>query len=222
MALLGTSGCGKSTLLRLIAGLIQPDSGSIRLNGEPLTAQNIQSIRQRMGYVIQEGGLFPHLSLRANITLMARHLRWSATRIAQRVAVLGDLTRLAPHFLERFPGQVSGGQRQRAALMRALFLDPEILLLDEPLGALDPIIRVELQAELCEIFSALRKTVVLVTHDLGEAAFLADDIVLLDAGRIVQQGKLEQLLEFPATPFVTRFINSQRHPFERGLRKCEG
>lgn len=221
-ALLGTSGCGKSTLLRLIAGLIQPDSGSIRLNGEPLTKKNIQSIRQRMGYVIQEGGLFPHLSLRANITLMARHLGWPTTKIEQRVAVLGKLTRLDLHFLERFPWQVSGGQRQRAALMRALFLDPVILLLDEPLGALDPIIRAELQAELCEIFSTLRKTVVLVTHDLGEAAFLADEIALLDAGRIVQQGKLEELVEFPATPFVTRFINSQRHPFERGLRKCEG
>ena len=220
-AILGTSGCGKSTLLHLIAGLIQPDSGSIRLNGEPLTARNIQSVRQRMGYVIQEGGLFPHLSLHANISLMARHLRWPTPRINQRVAVLGELTRLAPHFLDRFPGQVSGGQRQRAALMRALFLDPEILLLDEPLGALDPIIRAELQAELCEIFSTLRKTVVLVTHDLGEAAFLADDIALLDAGRIVQHGTLEQLVEFPATPFVTRFINSQRHPFERGLRKCE-
>lgn len=220
-AILGTSGCGKSTLLHLIAGLIQPDSGSIRLNGEPLTPRNIQSVRQRMGYVIQGGGLFPHLSLHANISLMARHLRWPAPRINQRIAVLGELTRLAPGFLDRFPGQVSGGQRQRAALMRALFLDPEIMLLDEPLGALDPIIRAELQTELCEIFSTLRKTVVLVTHDLGEAAFLADDIALLDAGRIVQHGTLEQLVEFPASPFVTRFINSQRHPFERGLRKCE-
>ena len=171
-----------------------------------------------MGYVIQEGGLFPHLSLRANITLMARHLRWPTTQIEQRVEVLGDLTRLAPHFLEpgiRWPAPTRG-------LNAGLVLDTDILLLDEPLGALDPIIRAELQAELCDIFSALRKTVVLVTHDLGEAAFLADDIVLLDAGRIVQQGKLEQLVEFPATPFVTRFINSQRHPFERGLRKCEG
>jgi osmoprotectant transport system ATP-binding protein len=217
-ALLGTSGCGKSTLLRLIAGLIQPDSGTIHLNGERLTAQNIQSVRQRMGYVIQEGGLFPHLSLGANISLMARHLRWPQARIERRMADLAELARLAPEFLERFPGQVSGGQRQRAALMRALFLDPELLLLDEPLGALDPIIRTELQAELREIFSTLRKTVVLVTHDLGEAAFLADAIALLDAGRIVQQGKLEQLLESPAAPFVTRFINSQRHPFERGLR----
>jgi osmoprotectant transport system ATP-binding protein len=220
-ALLGTSGCGKSTLLRLVAGLIQPDSGSIHLNGEPLTARNIQSFRQRMGYVIQEGGLFPHLSLYENITLMARHLRWPKAKIEQRVAALSELTRLDPQFLRRFPGQVSGGQRQRAALMRALFLDPDILLLDEPLGALDPIIRAELQAELREIFSTLRKTVVLVTHDLGEAAFLADDIALLDAGRIVQQGRLEQLLECPATAFVTRFVNSQRHPFERGPRPCE-
>jgi osmoprotectant transport system ATP-binding protein len=218
-ALLGTSGCGKSTLLRLIAGLIQPDSGSIYLNGERLTAQNAPWVRRRMGYVIQEGGLFPHLSLHENITLMARHLRWHPTRIEQRISALGELTRLAPQFLQRFPGQASGGQRQRAALMRALFLDPELLLLDEPLGALDPIIRAELQAELHEIFTALRKTVVLVTHDLGEAAFLADDIALLDAGRIVQQGSLEQLMESPATPFVTRFINSQRHPFERGLRQ---
>lgn len=217
-ALLGSSGCGKSTLLRLIAGLIEPDGGAIYLNGERLTAQNVRSARLRMGYVIQEGGLFPHLSLGANVGLMARHLRWPDARIERRMADLAELTRLAPQLLERLPGQVSGGQRQRAALMRALFLDPEILLLDEPLGALDPIVRAELQVELREIFSALRKTVVLVTHDLDEADFLADEIALLDGGRVVQEGRLEQLSASPATPFVARFVNGRRRPFERGAR----
>lgn len=209
-ALLGPSGCGKSTLLRVIVGLIPPDTGEVYIHGELLTKQNMLKLRRRIGYLIQEGGLFPHLNLHANVTLMARYLSWPAERIAQRIACLSALTHLPAELLDRYPAQVSGGQRQRAALMRALFLDPDILLLDEPMGALDPIIRADLQTELRDIFQTLGKTVVLVTHDLSEAVFLAHEIVLLNKGHIVQQGTITDLNESPSDPFVTRFIHSQR------------
>lgn len=212
--LLGPSGCGKSTLLRLVAGLIRPDGGLVRFEGEPLSPRNLQDMRLRMGYVIQEGGLFPHLSARDNVCLMARQLRWSKDRVAERLRELTALVRLAPELLDRYPTELSGGQRQRVSLMRALMLDPHLLLLDEPLGALDPMIRHALQQELRDIFRRLGKTVLLVTHDIGEAAYLGDHIVLLRAGCIVQQGPWRAFLERPADAFVTRFINAQRHPFE--------
>jgi osmoprotectant transport system ATP-binding protein len=141
---------------------------------------------------------------------MARHLGWPAERIDARVAELAALTRFPVEALRRHPSQLSGGQRQRVALMRALLLDPEVLLLDEPLGALDPLIRADLQRDLREVFRALGKTVVLVTHDLAEAAFFADRIVLLRDGALVQEGTLADLLERPADPFVTRFVRAQR------------
>jgi osmoprotectant transport system ATP-binding protein len=208
--LIGPSGCGKSTLLRLIIGLVQPDDGSVRFDGVDVTPDNALQLRRRMGYVIQHGGLFPHLTARQNVTLLASYLGWDAGRIGPRLEELSRLTRFPCDGLDRYPAQLSGGQRQRVALMRALMLDPELLLLDEPLGALDPIIRSELQADLRDIFRALRKTVVLVTHDLGEAAFFGDQIALLRDGRILQQGTLADLLHRPADPFVTRFINAQR------------
>jgi osmoprotectant transport system ATP-binding protein len=208
--LLGPSGCGKSTLLRLMMGLIRPDRGTVRLDGMELTESNARELRHRLGYVVQDGGLFPHLSARGNIVLLARHLGWPAERLDARVANLSALTRFPTEGLERFPAQLSGGQKQRVSLMRALMLDPAILLLDEPLGALDPLIRSDLQDDLKAIFQQLKKTVVLVTHDLGEAAFFGDRIVLLREGRIVQQGTLAELVQAPADPFVTRFINAQR------------
>jgi osmoprotectant transport system ATP-binding protein len=165
-----------------------------------------------MGYVIQEGGLFPHLTAAANVTLMARHLGWPLARLQDRLQVLTTLTRFPQAALDRYPVQLSGGQRQRVSLMRALMLDPDVLLLDEPLGALDPMIRVSLQTDLKRIFQQLDKTVVLVTHDLGEAAYLGDYVVLMRAGEIVQQGSLAELLESPAEAFVTDFINAQRLP----------
>jgi osmoprotectant transport system ATP-binding protein len=213
-ALLGPSGCGKSTLLRMIVGLLPPDTGEIVFGGAPVTARNLREVRRRMGYVIQDGGLFPHLSIRDNITLMARHLGWSAARIADKLEALLAITHLPTASLARFPTQVSGGQRQRVSLMRALFLDPDVVLLDEPMGALDPLIRNELQTDLREIFQQLGKTVVVVTHDIGEAGFLADDIVLLKDGAILQRGALGDLVEHPRDPFVTRFINAQRSPLE--------
>jgi osmoprotectant transport system ATP-binding protein len=208
--LIGPSGCGKSTLVRLMAGLIRPDAGAVTLDGVPLTPANAPALRQRIGFVVQDGGLFPHLTARGNVTLMARHLGWGRGRIGARLAELAELTRFPPDRLGDYPAQLSGGQRQRVSLMRALMLDPNLLLLDEPLGALDPLIRSDLQADLRGVFQALRKTVVLVTHDLGEAGFLGDRIVLMQAGRVVQQGPLEELVQSPADPFVTRFIRAQR------------
>jgi osmoprotectant transport system ATP-binding protein len=212
--LLGSSGCGKSTVVRLLIGLIRPDAGVVRFAGEPVTPENARILRRRMGYVIQEGGLFPHLTARENVTLMAQYLGRNAGGIEKRLADLAALTQLPADVLDRYPAQLSGGQRQRISLMRALMLDPDVLLLDEPLGALDPVIRSELQADLRRIFHTLRKTVVLVTHDLGEAAFLGDLLVMLREGRIVQQGELADLVHSPADPYVTRFINAQRDPLE--------
>jgi osmoprotectant transport system ATP-binding protein len=210
--LIGPSGCGKSTLIRIIIGLIAPDTGTVRFHGTELTPANAPSLRHRMGYVVQDGGLFPHLTARENVTLVARYLGWAEKRSDDRLADLAALTQFPADGLGRYPVQLSGGQRQRVGLMRALFLGPELLLLDEPLGALDPMIRSELQEVLRNVFRELGQTVVLVTHDLGEAGFFGDRIVLLRAGRIVQQGTLRELLEQPADPFVTQFINAQRSP----------
>ena len=212
--LLGPSGCGKSTLLRLMIGLIRPDTGTVRIHGAELTPGNALALRQRIGYVIQDGGLFPHLTAEGNIALMARYLGWREDAVAQRVAELAELTQFPRDGLRRYPVELSGGQRQRVALMRALLLDPDVILLDEPLGALDPMIRAELQSDLRTIFRRLGKTVVLVTHDIGEAGFFGDAIVLLREGRIAQQGTLRELVATPAEPFVTQFINAQRGPLE--------
>ena len=210
LALVGPSGCGKSTLLRVINGLVRPDSGTVTIDGQPLTDGNLGPLRLRMGYVIQDGGLFPHLTGRDNVALVARHLRWSADRIGARLTDLCSLTRLPLDLLPRYPAEISGGQRQRLSLMRALFLDPDLLLLDEPLGALDPLVRADLQDDLRDIFRTLGKTVVFVTHDLAEAAHLGDDIALLRDGRMVQRGSLDELRQSPADPFVSRFIQAQR------------
>lgn len=213
--LIGPSGCGKSTLLRLVIGLIQPDSGRIIFEGNALSTENLIQIRRKMGYVIQDGGLFPHLTARGNATLMARYLDWERDRIEHRLHELSELTQFPESGLDRFPVELSGGQRQRVSLMRALMLDPDILLLDEPLGALDPMIRADLQRDLRQIYQQLGKTVLMVTHDMGEAGFFADRIVLMRRGKIVQIGSLDDLLENPQDEFVTRFINAQRSPLEK-------
>jgi osmoprotectant transport system ATP-binding protein len=209
-ALLGPSGCGKSTLLRMAVGLIWPTEGEVLIEGQRLDAAHIIEVRRRIGYVIQEGGLFPHLDVFANVTLMARHLRWDGPRIRERFEKLRELVKLPADVATRFTHQLSGGQRQRVSLMRALMLDPPLLLLDEPLGALDPMIRRDLQRDLAELFAELRKTVVLVTHDIAEAGALADTLVLLRAGRIVQRGTLADLIERPASQFVSEFVETQR------------
>jgi osmoprotectant transport system ATP-binding protein len=208
--LIGPSGCGKSTLLRLIVRLIEPDAGSIAFDGLQITPRNVGTLRRRIGYVIQEGGLFPHLTARSNILLMARQLGKSNNEIEPRLSELCELTRFSSDLLARYPLELSGGQRQRVGLMRALMLSPELLLLDEPLGALDPLVRASLQQDLKEIFQRLRQTALLVTHDLAEAVYLGNEIVLMNEGSIVQQGSIIELREKPANTFVSEFINAQR------------
>ena len=212
--LIGPSGCGKSTLLKLSNGLVAPDCGEVRLDGELLTRENALALRRRMGYVIQEGGLFPHLTARANVELVARHLGWEATRRSARMGSLCELVQLPEALLKRYPAELSGGQRQRVGLMRALMLDPDVLLLDEPLGALDPMVRSELQSDLRAVFRATGKTVLLVTHDMGEAVFLADTVVLMRAGSVVQRGAPRELVEEPSEAFVADFVRAQRSPLE--------
>jgi len=208
--LIGPSGCGKSTLLRLMIGLVQGDTGTIIIEGKVLTPATALEVRRGLGYVTQDGGLFPHLSARNNVVLMARYLGWDRRRIDERLDELIELTRFPAEGIDRFPAQLSGGQRQRASLMRALMLDPRVVLLDEPMGALDPMVRAELQADLRAIFRALEKTVVMVTHDLAEAGWFADEVLLMRAGRIVQGGPLQALIDEPAEPFVTQFVNAHR------------
>ena len=210
-ALIGPSGCGKSTLLRLIIGLIEPSGGTVQIDGETVRPENYQAVRRKVGYVIQDGGLFPHLSAAQNVLLLSRYLKQAAeNQLQSRIEELCELTRFPADGLNRYPGELSGGQRQRVSLMRALALDPDTLLLDEPLGALDPLVRAGLQTDLKAIFQTLNKTVVLVTHDMAEAAYLADTIVLMQSGAIVQAGTLDDLRSRPAAPFVTEFINAQR------------
>ncbi len=212
-ALIGPSGSGKTTVLRLMMGLVRPDSGRVLHREAPLDAGGavgLRRFRTQTGYVVQEGGLFPHLTAARNVTLLARHLGWPQARFAARVSELTALMRLPESALARYPHELSGGQRQRVALMRALMLDPELLFLDEPLGALDPLVRAELQDELADIFRRLRKSVVIVTHDLAEAALFGHTIVLMHQGRVVQHGSLDDLARRPATPFVTQFVRAQR------------
>jgi osmoprotectant transport system ATP-binding protein len=212
-ALIGPSGCGKSTVLRLIVGLIQPDTGSIALDHEVMTPETIRAWRLRIGYVIQDGGLFPHLDVAGNVSIMARYLGWSERRIVDRLGQLSRLFRFSDNLLDRYPNELSGGQKQRVSLMRAMMLDPDLLLLDEPMAALDPMIRFELQRELREIFAELNKMVLLVTHDMGEAGFLGHQIILLHKGEIVQQGSMAELIRLPSCPYVERFIRAQRLPW---------
>ena len=208
--LLGESGSGKSTLLRLMAGLLAPDSGEILLEGTRVTVEAGPALRRRMGFGLQSGGLFPHLTAADNVTLLARALRRPADWCARRLGELAGLVRIDPGLLSRWPGQLSGGQRQRVSLMRALMLEPAVVLLDEPLGALDPVTRGDLQQELRRIFRALGTTVVLVTHDLDEAALLGDRVALMRDGALLQVGPLEELAARPADAWVARFLAGWR------------
>ncbi len=212
--LIGQSGSGKSTLLRLMLGLVHPDTGHVFFQGAELTPRTVLGLRRRMGYGIQGGGLFPHLTAAGNICLMAKYLHWPQPRIDARLKELVQLTQFPERGLERFPSELSGGQAQRVSLMRALMLGPDVILLDEPLGALDPVTRFELQTDLKAVFQKLGKTVVLVTHDIGEAAYFGHTLVLMRDGHIIQEGTLEQLVKAPADPFVTRFVRAQRTPID--------
>lgn len=214
-ALIGSSGSGKSTALRLLLGLEWPDHGCVRIDEQVLEPGQVLALRRRVGYVIQDGGLFPHLTVLGNLALLPHYLRWSKQRIRERADALTALTHLPTSALMRYPAELSGGQRQRVALMRALMPDPDALLLDEPLGALDPVVRHELQDELKAIFQRLGKTVVVVTHDLAEAAWFAQRLVLLQDGAVVQDGRFEDLRDRPASGFVTHFVEAQRRLPER-------
>jgi osmoprotectant transport system ATP-binding protein len=212
--LLGGSGSGKSTVLRLILGLVPADAGEVTVDSVPVGPATRTDIQRRIGYVVQEGALYPHLTAAGNVGLPARARGWPAAAIEARVDELAQVVAFRRPLLERYPSELSGGQRQRVSLMRALVLDPPVLLLDEPLGALDPITRTELQGELWQMFQALRKTVVLVTHDVREAFVLGRSITLLDAGHVVQQGTFDDLARRPATPLVTEFLRAQVPPPE--------
>jgi osmoprotectant transport system ATP-binding protein len=209
-ALIGSSGSGKTTLLRVTLGLIPFDKGYVKINDQALLSFSPVEWADRIGYVPQDGGLFPHINGFENVSLIAKLRGWTKQRIESRVEDLRKLVGLEAPMLGRFPFELSGGQQQRVAIMRAAMMDPAVMLLDEPMAALDPLIRRSLQQELKSIFQRLAKTVLLVTHDLGEAVFLAEQITLLHAGKIVQTGTYRDLLQSPADPFVTAFINAQR------------
>ncbi len=208
LALLGRSGAGKSTTLKLINRLLEPTAGEVLISGTPASLQDVTRLRRRIGYVIQEIGLFPHLTVARNIGLLPRLERWPEDRIAQRVSELLLLVGLAPNdFAARYPHQLSGGQRQRVGVARALAIDPPLLLLDEPFGALDPITRVEMQREFGALERRLGKAMVLVTHDVREALALGTRIGLMDAGKLVYLGTPA---EFRASdlPIVRTFMEA--------------
>jgi osmoprotectant transport system ATP-binding protein len=209
VAVVGPSGCGKSTLLRMMLGLVHPDAGRVLVGGRAMDDSSKRELRRSIGYVVQDGGLFPHLTAEGNVTLVARWLGWDEARMRKRVDELAAMTGLSREALTRWPVQLSGGQRQRIGVMRALVLDPDIVLMDEPLGALDPITRSKLQVELSSLFESLGKTVVVVTHDVAEAAFLADDAIVMRAGQIVQRGSIDAMARAPADDFVRDLLASR-------------
>jgi osmoprotectant transport system ATP-binding protein len=204
--LVGPSGCGKSTTLKMINALITPDAGSIRINDQPLEAHPVEELRRGIGYVIQSGGLFPHWRVRDNIATVPRLLHWDEARIAERVSEVAGIAEIDRALLDRYPHQLSGGQQQRVGVARALAADPDIILMDEPFGALDPVTRVGLQQELARLHRDTGKTIVLVTHDMDEALALGTVIVVMQAGRIVQSGTPADILAHPNNDFVRDFV----------------
>ena len=204
--LIGTSGSGKSTTLKMINRLVEHDSGVIRFAGEEIRSLPVLELRRRMGYAIQSIGLFPHWSVAQNIATVPQLQKWSRTRIDDRIDELMALLGLEPDLRERYPHQLSGGQQQRVGVARALAADPQVLLMDEPFGALDPVTRGALQQEMTRIHRLLGRTIVLVTHDIDEALRLAEHLVLMDHGEVVQQGNPLTMLTRPANDFVRQFF----------------
>lgn len=211
VALIGPSGCGKTTTMRMINRLVDPTMGRILVGGEDATQMDPILLRRRIGYVIQQVGLFPHMTIGHNIAAVPKLLGWEPARIARRTEELLHLVGLDPkEMLKRYPRQLSGGQRQRVGVARALAADPPVLLMDEPFGALDPIARTRLQAEFRQILKQVRKTVVLVTHDLDEATRLGDRIAIMNSGKIVQYDTPDAVLSHPADAFVENFVGIDR------------
>jgi osmoprotectant transport system ATP-binding protein len=210
--LVGPSGCGKTTTLKMVNRLIEPSSGRIFLDGEDVTDADPVALRRRMGYVIQQIGLFPHQTIGTNIGTVPRLLGWSRARVSARVDELLELVGLEPPtYRERYPAQLSGGQRQRVGVARALAADPPVLLMDEPFGAIDPLTRVRLQDEFLRLQDEVRKTVVFVTHDIDEAVKMGDRIAILDIGGVLAQYDTPaEVLGSPATPMVADFVGTDR------------
>jgi osmoprotectant transport system ATP-binding protein len=208
--LLGSSGCGKSTTLKMVNRLVTFDAGSIRVAGEDVARAPPEALRRRIGYAIQSVGLFPHWTVEDNIATVPRLLQWPPTRVRDRVAELLELLRLDPAaYRGKYPHQLSGGEQQRVGVARALAADPELLLMDEPFGAVDPITRDALQAELLRLHRATAKTIVFVTHDIEEALRLATRIAIMHEGRLMQSGAPLDILEHPASDFVRDFVGTQ-------------
>ncbi|MFE0507590.1 betaine/proline/choline family ABC transporter ATP-binding protein [Peribacillus butanolivorans] len=207
---IGPSGCGKTTTMKMINRLIEPSEGKIIINGENIMEKDPVELRRQIGYVIQQIGLFPHMTILENITLVPKLLKWSDQEKKERALELLQLVDMGPEYLERYPYELSGGQQQRIGVLRALASNPPLILMDEPFGALDPITRDALQEEFKNLQRTLNKTIVFVTHDMDEAIKLADRIVILKAGEIVQVGTPDEILRNPANEFVEEFIGKER------------
>ncbi|MFJ9204546.1 betaine/proline/choline family ABC transporter ATP-binding protein [Bacillus velezensis] len=207
---IGPSGCGKTTTMKMINRLIEPTEGRILIEGRNIMEQDPVELRRSIGYVIQQIGLFPHMTIQQNITLVPKLLKHSAEKRKERARELLKLVDMGPEYLDRYPHELSGGQQQRIGVLRALAAEPPLILMDEPFGALDPITRDSLQEEFKKLQKTLHKTIVFVTHDMDEAIKLADRIIILKAGEIVQAGTPDEILRFPANEFVEEFIGKER------------
>ncbi|MED4523301.1 betaine/proline/choline family ABC transporter ATP-binding protein [Bacillus velezensis] len=207
---IGPSGCGKTTTMKMINRLIEPTEGRILIEGRNIMEQDPVELRRSIGYVIQQIGLFPHMTIQQNITLVPKLLKHPAEKRKERARELLKLVDMGPEYLDRYPHELSGGQQQRIGVLRALAAEPPLILMDEPFGALDPITRDSLQEEFKKLQKNLHKTIVFVTHDMDEAIKLADRIVILKAGEIVQAGTPDEILRFPANEFVEEFIGKER------------
>jgi osmoprotectant transport system ATP-binding protein len=209
LCLIGTSGSGKTTTMKMVNRLIEPTSGTIRVGGDDVKTLDVIRLRRRIGYVIQAGGLFPHLTVEKNVGLLCRLEKWSAARTRARVGELLELVNLPPdEYRHRYPGELSGGQRQRVGVARALALDPDYVLMDEPFGALDPITRDQVHQEFMQLEDQVGKTIIIVTHDMDEAFKLGDRIAIMDQGEIVQVGTRDEVVSAPANDFVRDFLKN--------------
>lgn len=213
-AIVGPSGSGKSTLLRLINGLVRPDHGRLLVFGRSIDYRDLPRLRRQIGYAVQGTGLFPHMSAWGNITLLARLARWPRVKVHDRATHLMRLAGLPDALAARYPHELSGGEQQRVGLCRAMMLNPKLFLLDEPFGALDPITRSEIHEEFLKLQSSEARTIILVTHDLREAFKLADRIVILDHGRVIQEGSRQEVLEAPASAVVSNLVRDQLNAWE--------
>ncbi|MFK3937825.1 ABC transporter ATP-binding protein [Alkalihalobacillus sp. NPDC078783] len=210
ICIIGPSGCGKTTTMKMINRLIEPSNGKIYINDEDLLTQDAVKLRRKIGYVIQQIGLFPHMTIEENITLVPRLLKWTSSKKSKRAEELLSLVDMPKEYLNRYPHELSGGQQQRIGVLRALAANPPLILMDEPFGALDPITRDSLQEEFKRLQRSLDKTIVFVTHDMDEAIKLADRIVIMKDGEIVQMDSPEEILRNPANEFVEDFIGRER------------